>query len=114
MASQLKTFNGATLAKAPLRMAAPKRSVSAQGFIGSPNNIIMVVSTATFLAAGRFGLAPTVNRSTSAGLKFQEVDAGLASGDPAGFTIVDVLALGSFGHAVGAGIILGLHNQGII
>lgn len=48
----------------------------------------MVVSTATFLAAGRFGLAPTVNRSTSAGLKFQEVDAGLASGDPAG-TFVD-------------------------
>ena len=45
---------------------------------------IMVATTATFLAAGRFGLAPTVNRSTSAGLKFQEVDSGLASGDPAG------------------------------
>ena len=44
----------------------------------------MIASTATFLAAGRFGLAPTVNRSTSAGLKFQEVDSGLASGDPAG------------------------------
>lgn len=32
----------------------------------------------------------------------------------AGFTVVDVLALGAFGHAIGAGIILGLHNQGII
>lgn len=30
----------------------------------------------------------------------------------AGFTIVDCLALGSFGHAIGAGIILGLKNTG--
>jgi hypothetical protein len=45
---------------------------------------IMVASTTAFIAAGRFGLAPTVNRTTSAGLKFQEVNGGVKSGDPSG------------------------------
>ncbi|KAK9811790.1 hypothetical protein WJX72_010135 [[Myrmecia] bisecta] len=85
------------------------------GFIGSANNLIMVASTTAFLVAGRFGLAPTANRQASAGLKLNTTNAsGLKTGDPAGFTAVDVLALGAFGHAIGAGIILGLKNQGII
>ena len=45
-----------------------------------------MTSTALFLAAGRFGFAPTVNRPTTAGLKFYSRDGGLQSGDPAGFT----------------------------
>jgi photosystem I reaction center PsaK len=45
---------------------------------------IMVASTTACLVAGRFGLAPTVNKSASAGLKLQEVDGGVKSGDPAG------------------------------
>jgi photosystem I reaction center PsaK len=44
----------------------------------------MVASTAACLAAGRFGLAPTVNKAASAGLKLQQVDSGLKTGDPAG------------------------------
>ena len=75
---------------------------------------IMVASTTAFLAAGRFGLAPTVKNGTNAGLKLSEraQGAGLLSGDPAGFTIVDTLALGALGHVVGTGIVLGLKATG--
>lgn len=44
----------------------------------------MVASTTAFLVAGRFGLAPTVNRPATAGLDLKERDAGVKSGDPAG------------------------------
>lgn len=74
----------------------------------------MVASTALCLAAGRFGLAPTTNRRATAGLKLVEVDSGLKTGDPSGFNIVDVLALGSFGHIVGVGIVLGLKGTGAL
>lgn len=33
---------------------------------------------------------------------------------PAGFTVVDCLALGTFGHVIGCGIILGLKNTGAL
>ena len=33
---------------------------------------------------------------------------------PAGFTIVDVLAMGSAGHGIGAGIVLGLKGIGAL
>lgn len=73
----------------------------------------MILSTGLTLAAGRFGLAPTANRNASAGLKLSDNKAaGLFSNDPAGFTAVDVLALGAFGHAVGVGIVLGLKGIG--
>jgi photosystem I subunit 10 len=76
---------------------------------------IMVLSTTLCLAAGRFGLAPTSTRHTTAGLKlYDDKSAGLMSGDPAGFTAVDVLALGAFGHALGAGIVLGLKGTGAL
>jgi photosystem I subunit X len=74
---------------------------------------IMILSTTLSLAGGRFGLLPTANRSASASLKLSpNKTAGLYSGDPAGFTAVDVLALGAFGHAIGAGIVLGLKGIG--
>jgi Photosystem I psaG / psaK len=46
----------------------------------------MVASTATFLAAGKFGLAPTVKRGTDAGCRLQDRPnaAGLLTGDPTG------------------------------
>jgi photosystem I subunit 10 len=76
----------------------------------------MVASTGLCLAAGRFGIAPTARNGASAGLKLSDRgaagSAGVATGDPAGFTAVDVLALGAFGHAVGVGIVLGLRGIG--
>jgi len=47
---------------------------------------IMVASTATFLAAGKFGLAPTVKNGTNAACKLQPRAnaAGLITNDPSG------------------------------
>lgn len=46
---------------------------------------IMILSTGLCLAAGRFGLAPTANRHTTAGLKlYEDKSAGVLSNDPAG------------------------------
>lgn len=48
----------------------------------------MVASTTLFLAAGRFGLAPTVKKGASAGLKLQDRGTmGLITNDPSGFTV---------------------------
>ncbi len=45
----------------------------------------MVASTTLCLAAGRFGLAPTVKNSASAGLKLSDKGtAGLMTNDPSG------------------------------
>ncbi len=47
----------------------------------------MVASTTSCLVAARFGLAPTVKRQATAGLKLQEKSmgaVGLASNDPSG------------------------------
>jgi len=84
------------------------------GFIGSTTNVIMIASTTLFLGAARAGLAPTSNRNTTAGLKLVDSGnaVGLKSGDPAGFTIVDVLTWGAVGHIVGVGTILGLRATG--
>eukprot|EP00892_Ulva_mutabilis_P008385 jgi/Ulvmu1/5919/UM026_0041.1 len=117
MASQMKAFSGAQLAKASPRVVSARRTLAPApkaAFIGSANNLIMVASTTACLVAGRFGLAPTVNKSASAGLKLSEVDSGIKSADPAGFTVVDCLALGTFGHVIGCGIILGLKNTGAL
>lgn len=56
------------------------------GFIGSQTNLIMVTMTGLTLAAGRFGLAPTVKRGTTAGLKLVDRSnaAGIMSNDPSG------------------------------
>ena len=58
---------------------------------------IVVASTTIFLAAGRFGLTPSANRLASPGLKLNNNDSGLKTGDPAGFTATDVLYLGTIG-----------------
>jgi photosystem I reaction center PsaK len=45
----------------------------------------MVASTGLCLAAGRFGIAPTVKNGASAGLKLADRGtAGMMTGDPAG------------------------------
>ncbi|KAL2899540.1 Photosystem I reaction center subunit psaK chloroplastic [Bienertia sinuspersici] len=82
-------------------------------FIGSPTNL-MVTSTTLMLFAGRFGLAPSANRKATAGLRLEARDSGLQTGDPAGFTLADTLACGSFGHIIGVGVVLGLKNIGAI
>lgn len=79
-------------------------------FIGSPENLSVVVGTTLCLAAGRFGLAPTANRVASAGLKLSNRESGLKSGDPAGFTIVDTLALGAVGHIIGV-VSVGMNSE---
>eukprot|EP00873_Tetraselmis_striata_P014189 jgi/Tetstr1/434453/TSEL_023553.t1 len=113
---EIKSFTGMRAAPTlkttrTVKAAVPRtrRAVETRAdFIGSSNNLIMVTSTTLCLVAGRFGLAPTTKKAASAGLKLSEVPSDLKSNDPAGFTAVDVLALGSFGHVIGAGIILGL------
>jgi photosystem I subunit 10 len=112
----------ATAARAQLtarpaaRVARPaRRSVVVRaGYLGSTTNQIMVLSTFLPLVAGRFGLAPTSTRHTTTGLKLlpEDKSTGLYSADPAGFNAVDVLALGAFGHIIGAGAILGLKATG--
>lgn len=44
----------------------------------------MCTCTAAFLAAGRFGFAPTVNKVATAGLDLKERDSPIKSNDPAG------------------------------
>jgi photosystem I subunit 10 len=46
----------------------------------------MIASTTLFLSAARFGLAPTSNRNTTAGLKLVDSGnaVGLKSNDPSG------------------------------
>ncbi|KAL8192274.1 hypothetical protein R6Q57_027941 [Mikania cordata] len=83
-------------------------------FIGSPTNLIMVTSTSLMLFAGRFGLAPSANRKSTAGLKLEVRDSGLQTGDPAGFTLADTLACGTVGHIIGVGVVLGLKNIGVL
>merc|ERR1711977_636141 len=77
------------------------------GFIGSQANQAIVLSTTIFLAAGRFGLAPSANKPATSGLKLKTFDSGLKTNDPAAFTAVDTLAFGAMGHIVGVGIYLG-------
>lgn len=52
---------------------------------------IMATSTTLVLVAGRFGLAPTVNRPASKGLKlYEDKSAGIMSNDPAGALLLCV------------------------
>ena len=96
------------------RQAGARSAVRAQGFFGSPENLAVCTGTTIFLIAGRFGLAPSANRLVNGTnrLQLEENESGLNSGDPANFTAVDVLAYGSFGHAVAIGMVLGLKAQG--
>jgi len=130
-ASALVLCKAPTVRSVQLRSAAPAdqlamlrgsaRTVASKGalgaradYLGSPTNLIVVSSTALFLAAARFGLAPSANREASAGLKLSVRDTGLQSGDPAGFTATDVLAYGTIGHVVAIGTVLGLKAIGAL
>lgn len=88
--------------------------MSAEAFLGSAPNLIMVASTGLVLAAGRFGLVASTNRYAPKGIKLVERPSGLKTGDPSGFNVVDVLALGAVGHFIGVGTVLGLQATGAI
>merc|ERR1712224_300798 len=79
-------------------------------------NIIILVSNFAFLALGRFVFLPYQKREfTKASLPrqndethaaagdwlAQEASFMLASNDPGGFTVIDVLTYGTLGHAIG-------------
>lgn len=77
---------------------------------------IVCINTAACLFAGRFGLAPTVNKNyggaDSYGKMVEAERPRVQSRDPAGFTIVDVAAWGSLAHIISAGEILGQKAAG--
>uniref|UniRef100_A0A0D6R518 PSI-K n=1 Tax=Araucaria cunninghamii TaxID=56994 RepID=A0A0D6R518_ARACU len=115
--SGLRPSRPAVAIKAALPRAQRRAALQTRcdGFLGSQVNLIFVVSTTLFLTAGRFGLAPTVKKRATAGLQLYDTDnAGLITGDPAGFTAVDVLAHGTMGHVIATGIVLGLRSLGQI
>ncbi|CAI5532558.1 unnamed protein product [Closterium sp. Naga37s-1] len=118
--SSIKSFDGLRASATPSRVVkfAPLKGKGALGaradYIGSPTNLIMVSSIALCFVAGRFGLAPSANRKSSAFLKLSERETGLGTNDPAGFTGTDVLAFGVVGHGIGIGIALGLKYIGVI
>ncbi|CAI5983027.1 unnamed protein product [Closterium sp. NIES-64] len=125
--SSIKSFDGLRASATPSRVVkfAPLKGKGALGarcdYLGSPTNLvrarceyIMVSSIALCFVAGRFGLAPSANRKSSAFLKLSERETGLGTNDPAGFTGTDVLAFGVVGHGIGIGIALGLKYIGVI
>ena len=65
------------------------------------------------LFAVRNGWAPGTNKQASLGkgLNLEDSGADMLSGDPMGMTFVDVLAAGSMGHIIAAGMLLGLNNM---
>ncbi|XP_078162702.1 photosystem I subunit K [Carex rostrata] len=115
--ASLPQFNGVTAQRSmvmlPVRRSGKRMGVRCD-FIGSSTNLVMVTTTSLMLFAGRFGLAPSANRKSTAGLKLEARDSGLQTGDPAGFTLADTLACGSVGHILGVGIVLGFKSLGII
>ncbi|KAF3450346.1 hypothetical protein FNV43_RR06426 [Rhamnella rubrinervis] len=124
--TSIPQFNGlrSSISSAPVKSLVSVQPMRRKGngalgarcgdFIGSPTNLIMVTSTSLMLFAGRFGLAPSANRKSTAGLKLEIRDSGLQTGDPAGFTLADTLACGSVGHIIGVGVVLGLKNIGAL
>ena len=74
----------------------------------------MCASTTAFLAASRFGLAPSSTKTATAGLKLVDQNPGLKTGDPVNFSLADVAGAGAVGHVFGTGLILGLRAIGKI
>ena len=76
-------------------------------FPAFPRSQIVCVNTAACLFAGRFGLAPTVNKNyggaDSYGKMVEAERPRVQSRDPAGFTIVDVAAWGPRAHHLRGG-----------
>merc|ERR1712087_709447 len=72
------------------------------GFIGSRENF-----------AVRTGWAPSTSKNAKLekGLNLEDSGSDMLSGDPLGMTFVDVLAAGSMGHIIAAGMLLGFNNM---
>jgi len=85
-----------------------------------PTSAVVIGSTTTLLALGRFVFLPFqrdnvkkqglpvqngVTHAAAGDTRAQEVDSFLKTNDPAGFTLVDVLAWGALGHAVAYSIL---------
>mmetsp|Transcript_5354 Transcript_5354/g.13660 ORF Transcript_5354/g.13660 Transcript_5354/m.13660 type:complete len:124 (+) Transcript_5354:81-452(+) len=109
-----RQFAGSKKTFAIKKAAAVKRNVSvkADWSLGSPENVIVCANTAACLFAGRFGLAPTVNKNYGGSDSYKMTEAArprVMSRDPSGFTIVDVAAWGSVAHIVAGFEILVLH-----
>merc|ERR1711977_512171 len=83
------------------------------GFIGSRENIAVCTGTFVMLFAVRNGWAPSTakNAKLEKGLNLEDSGSDMLSGDPLGMTFVDVLAAGSMGHIIAAGMLLGLNNM---
>eukprot|EP00897_Mesotaenium_endlicherianum_P009807 jgi/Mesen1/8855/ME000053S08265 len=118
VAPAMRSFDGLRATSSATKVMLPpmKKGGGALGarcdYIGSSTNLIMVGATTLQLIAGRFGLAPTANRKSTAGLKLVDRETGLGTTDPAGFTATDVLAHGAVGHVIGVGVVLGLKALG--
>eukprot|EP00212_Chloropicon_laureae_P009055 CAMPEP_0197499162 /NCGR_PEP_ID=MMETSP1311-20131121/60880_1 /TAXON_ID=464262 /ORGANISM="Genus nov. species nov., Strain RCC856" /LENGTH=139 /DNA_ID=CAMNT_0043044905 /DNA_START=476 /DNA_END=895 /DNA_ORIENTATION=- len=84
------------------------------GFVGSPTNVAVCFGTAIMLFAVRYGYAPGTARQAKLdkGLNLEDSGTDMLTGDPMGMTFVDVLAAGSMGHIIAAGMLLGLKNMG--
>merc|ERR1712182_59136 len=79
------------------------------GFIGSPTNVAVCTATATMLRCQiRVCTRDSKKRKARKGTEPGRLWKRHAHGDPMGMTFVDVLAAGSFGHVLAAGMILGL------
>lgn len=62
------------------------------------------------MVLGRFGILAGTRYTMDETLTMNRMDPGIATGDPDGYNIIDVLAHGSFGHIIGVGIVIGLKN----
>mmetsp|Transcript_6990 Transcript_6990/g.10941 ORF Transcript_6990/g.10941 Transcript_6990/m.10941 type:complete len:128 (+) Transcript_6990:158-541(+) len=116
-AAPARQFVGAKRSFSVKKAAVVRRDtrVRADFYLGCPENTIVCVNTAALLFAGRFGLAPTVNKNYGGSDSYTMTEAErprVQSRDPSGFTIVDVAAWGSLAHIVAAGEILGGHAFG--
>merc|ERR1719482_90777 len=91
----VKNLHKSSLTSRPVARSRSQTVLAQADFIGSQANQAIVVSTTILLSAGRFGLAPSANKTVTAGLKIKTRDSGMKSMDPAGFTIADTLAFGA-------------------
>jgi len=127
MASAL--CNKASLRAMPARVAtrASRKTVVVTKAVADPY-LAVSASTAALLAVGRFAFLPFQRRTNSAAAEVsgpkttgdtyfdslqQDASFITTTNDPAGFTLIDTLAWGALGHAVGFAF-LGATSSGVI
>merc|ERR1712048_330291 len=101
------TISRSFLLEKQIRLGSSDAHVGESALLVSQASQAIILSTSILLIAGRFGLAPSSNRTSTSSLKLQARDCGQRTGDPAGFTFADTLAYGSMGHIIGIGIHFG-------